>query len=128
VEAVIHLDTHVVAWLYAGVTGRMPPAALAAIEREAIAISPIVLLELEYLHEVGRIAERSAPIREDLGRRIGLSVSTVPFAAVVERAVSMTWTRDPFDRLIAGQALAEEARLLTADESIRANVDLAIWD
>ena len=124
----IHLDTHVVAWLHAGLVGKMPAAALARIEREPLVVSPIVLLELEYLHEVGRISEGGGSVLEDLGRRIGLAVSAVPFAAVVERAAAMTWTRDPFDRLIAGQALAEGAPLLTADESIRRNLDLAVWD
>ena len=53
----IHLDTHVVVWLYAGRTDLLSAAAVEAIEEHSMAISPIVLLELEYLHEIGRTTE-----------------------------------------------------------------------
>src|SRR5690606_27064265 len=39
----------------------------------------------------------------------------------------LAWTRDPFDRLIAGDALAAADRLVTKDEVIRASVELAVW-
>ena len=51
----IYLDTHVVLWLYLrkgeGLSGR----ARQLIEYEpVILISPMILLELDYLHEIGR--------------------------------------------------------------------------
>jgi PIN domain nuclease of toxin-antitoxin system len=42
VEAVTHLDTHVVVWLYAGEVERFPDAARAALERDTLAVSPAV--------------------------------------------------------------------------------------
>lgn len=50
------------------------------------------------------------------------------FADIVAHAHALSWTRDPFDRLIAAQAIAEQAMLLTADQHLRANFDRAIWD
>ena len=45
----IHLDTHVVCWLYAGRLELLSPAARGAIERATLAVSPMVGLELQYL-------------------------------------------------------------------------------
>ncbi|HLG72825.1 MAG TPA: type II toxin-antitoxin system Phd/YefM family antitoxin [Chloroflexota bacterium] len=39
----------------------------------------------------------------------------------------ITWTRDPFDRLIAAHALATDTPLLTKDETIRQHLPLAWW-
>jgi PIN domain nuclease of toxin-antitoxin system len=41
--------------------------------------------------------------------------------------MSLNWTRDPFDRLIAAQALCRGIPLLTKDESIRRRIKLAAW-
>jgi PIN domain nuclease of toxin-antitoxin system len=37
------------------------------------------------------------------------------------------WTRDPFDRLLVGHALARGAPLLTKDRLIRRHFRQAIW-
>ena len=50
-----------------------------------------------------------------------------PLLAVVQAAASLSWTRDPFDRLIVGDALAANCPLLTKDDSIQANLPLAVW-
>jgi PIN domain nuclease of toxin-antitoxin system len=47
---------------------------------------------------------------------------------VTKAADDLTWTRDPFDRLIAAHAIAVGAPLLTADRSILENLPLATWD
>jgi PIN domain nuclease of toxin-antitoxin system len=91
-------------------------------------ISPMVVLELEYLYETGRTTAPSHVVVEDLKHRIDLSVADTLFIDVVTAARNLTWTRDPFDRLIAAQALVENAHLLTADRTIRDNLSLAIWD
>jgi PIN domain nuclease of toxin-antitoxin system len=41
--------------------------------------------------------------------------------------MGLTWTRDPFDRMIAAQAVVADAPLLTADETILDNLPLATW-
>ena len=39
----------------------------------------------------------------------------------IGQAQSLTWTRDPFDRLIVAKAMAANAKLITHDENIRLN-------
>jgi PIN domain nuclease of toxin-antitoxin system len=41
--------------------------------------------------------------------------------------VKQSWTRDPFDRLIVGQASANGAVLVTKDAGIRQNYKQSIW-
>ena len=123
----IHVDTHVVVWLYAGDVERFTPAVRARLEAEDLKISPIVQLELDYLHEIRRISTDGASIVVDLTKRVGLSIDETPFLHAVTRAGKLAWTRDPFDRMIVGQALAAGVKLLTRDASIRKHTRAAIW-
>jgi PIN domain nuclease of toxin-antitoxin system len=123
----IHLDTHVVCWLYAGRTDLLSPAARDAIEHDALAVSPIVGLEIQYLREIGRLRQGPKRVLAALRRDIGLALSDLPLAAVAARALPLEWTRDPFDRLIAAQASAARARLLTRDDLIRRHFHPALW-
>jgi PIN domain nuclease of toxin-antitoxin system len=126
-ETVAHLDTHVVVWLYAGDLERIPADVRARIESCELAISPAVILELQYLFEIRRITETAEIVLADLEDRIGLSVSDLPFEKVATVATKLHWTRDPFDRLIVAQALAHGAALITADKSIRKHCAAAVW-
>lgn len=123
----IQLDTHVVAWLYAGALERIPAGAQALLEAEALAVSPVVGLELQYLHEVQRIRQPAEAVLVDLDHRLGLATVEASLAAVARQARALSWTRDPFDRLIAAHAVASDTPLLTADTTIRANLELAVW-
>lgn len=123
----IHLDTHVVAWLYAGAVERIPPGVLRRIDQGALGISPMVELELQYLYEIGRTRSPGREVVADLAMRIGLTRSELAFVDVVERAASLGWTRDPFDRIIVATAIADGCGLITCDERIRANFMGAWW-
>lgn len=125
-EALIHLDTHVVVWLYLGDRKRLRPVSK-TLEGSELAVSPVVALELQYLFEVGRTTEPAETVVADLVGRIGLRMSEAPFSGIVRHALLQGWTRDPFDRLIVGNALAENLPLLTSDESVRAHCSLAFW-
>ena len=128
VEAVIHLDTHVVAWLYAGALDRIPSPARRRIEQGAPMVAPMVELELQYLHEIGRTRAPGREVVGDLAMRIGLTRATTALVGVVERAASLAWTRDPFDRLIVATAIADGCGLITRDEVIRANFAGGWWE
>lgn len=123
----IRLDTHVVVWLYIGETERLSRGAAERIDSEPPTISPMVELELTHLHEIGRLSVSGAEIVADLANRIGLRVSDARLAALVAAAAPLGWTRDPFDRLIAADAIVAAAPLLTKDETLLANVPLATW-
>jgi PIN domain nuclease of toxin-antitoxin system len=127
VEPVIRLDTHVVVWLFAGDVGRLSPRAKDLIESHRVSISPMVELELTYLFEIGRLALPGAVICADLQDRIGLSLSDTSMSAAVHAASGLSWTRDPFDRLIVGDALATNTSLLTKDNLILTNTPIAVW-
>ena len=122
-----HLDTHVVVWLYAGQLERIPAAARQRLQQGLLLVSPMVILELTYLYEIGRTTVPGPAVVDDLKHRIGLQVADTPFQDIVLAAPTMSWTRDPFDRLIAAQATVEAAPLLTADERILDNVPGAVW-
>ena len=124
----IHLDTHVVAWLYSGKTERIPKSVMRRLERDSLVVSPMVELELQYLFEIKRVNKPGHVVIDDLTRRIELAISTAPFAAIVAEAAKLSWTRDPFDRLIAAQAICESAPLVTADQTIQKHIARTIWE
>lgn len=124
----IHLDTHVVAWLYAGETERFPPVARRRLETADLRVSPMVVLELQYLFDIGRVLEPAGTVMRELARTLDLSLSTLLFTDVVEAALPLGFTRDPFDRLIVAQARVEDAPLLTKDESILRAYPRAFWE
>lgn len=123
----IHLDTHILVWLYSRRRRRIPAQVHRRLERESVAISPVVEMELAFLFQVGKVSGPPAEVLDDLGASLGLTTSDAPFAAVARAAVALTWTRDPFDRLIVAQSVVDRADLVTADESILANHPGAIW-
>jgi len=126
-EGVIRLDTHAVVWLFTGELDRFSAAGQASLETDRLVISPIVQLELTYLHEIERLTVGGADIVGDLGSRIGLTISDQSLLSIVHAAAGLTWTRDPFDRLIVADALAASCSLLTKDEAIRQHVTTARW-
>lgn len=121
-----HLDTQVVVWLYAGLAHRLEPARR-HIEGHPLLISPMVLLELQYLHEIRRISVAGPDIVDTLGATMGLRITCEPWSEVARAALALSWTRDPFDRLIVANALVAGVPLVTADETIRANATMAVW-
>lgn len=63
-----------------------------------------------------------------LRQSIGLEVVDVSFAELVDTAVGVTWTRDPFDRLLSAHAIVADVPLITADRTILDHLPLATWD
>ncbi len=97
------------------------------IESEAPFVSPMVELELTYLFEIRRVTEPAAAPLTALRRTIGLDIADAPLADVAGAATGLSWTRDPFDRLISAHAIVANAPLLTADETILQHLPLATW-
>jgi PIN domain nuclease of toxin-antitoxin system len=127
VAAVILLDTHVVVWLYTDPKAYIPAAVARRLNSEQLGLPPFVRLELTYLHEIGRIAVSGQEILDELCPKLEIALTDPPAALVCQVANQFSWTRDPFDRLIAAQAIATATPLLTKDLTIRKNLDLAWW-
>jgi PIN domain nuclease of toxin-antitoxin system len=85
-------------------------------------------LELTYLHEVDRARDSPAVMLGALRKDIGLQLADASLAELVTAATDLTWTRDPFDRLIAAHSIVAGAPLVTADQTIRENLPHTIWD
>ena len=124
----IYLDTHVVLWLYARKGEGLSTRARRLIEDEPeIAISPMVLLELDYLHEIGRTTLGSTPVYDYLYQHIEIRVCKKSFTDIIRMASKQSWTRDPFDRIITAQAAIDQNSLITKDKTIRKNYKKAVW-
>ena len=124
----LYLDTHILVWLYQDGAARLTPQGMQSIEAaQQLLISPIVELEFTYLHEISRIKCSALTILDSLRRDIGLETCVQPFASIIGAALKLDWTRDPFDRIIVGQAAYRDSHLLTADQNIREKYSRAVW-
>lgn len=113
------LDTHVAAAMYEGRGGAFGVSARRALDRDKVLISPAVLLELEFLHEIGRLRSGAAHVADYLARELDIHVAGDRFADVAREALALIFTRDPFDRLIVAHAALLNAPLVTMDAHIR---------
>ncbi|MEC8532733.1 MAG: PIN domain-containing protein [Pseudomonadota bacterium] len=125
----IHLDTQVALWLYYRLDRQISRAAKAQLARAPdLRLSPLVVVEIEILIEIGRVKLKTADLLlHDLQERLDLELSDASAAAVAEAACRFAWTRDPFDRLIVANAMADGATLITADRVILRHFDQAVW-
>jgi PIN domain nuclease of toxin-antitoxin system len=123
----IYLDTHVVAWLFSGLTDRFSKTAQRLVNDNEVFISPVVRLELQYLYELQRVVEAPDIIVADLASRVGLQVCSKPLNRIVTEALAYTWTRDPFDSLITAHASLDDDILVTKDGNILRNYTYARW-
>lgn len=114
----ILLDTNAILWLLTA----HPRAVPLRDGRHRHAVSPVSLLELQLLIEVGRLklaagVDLAAHITQR-GWRIDNPSSHALFAA----AIAVPWTRDPFDRLLVAHARLRRCRLATGDRMLIARL------
>jgi PIN domain nuclease of toxin-antitoxin system len=125
---ICYVDTQVAVWLNEANLAKLSQKALSLIQTSDVRISPMAIVELQYLYEIQRIIIKPQEILVKLNAEIGLTVCDYPFPIIAEMALGETWTRDPFDRIIVAHAKANGAApLLTKDEVIRANYHNARW-
>lgn len=87
----------------------------------------MVVLELQYLYEIKRLNETSEKFISRFEKSIGLQVDKTRFIDVASESLKITWTRDPFDRLIVANALLHNSKLITKDDRILGNYENAVW-
>lgn len=125
---IVYLDTNAAVFLAQRGTVRFHPAARRLIEQASLRISPMVLLEFEYMSEIGRSALRGQDVLRKLEQELGVSVCDLPFADVARAALDEKWTRDPFDRIIVAQAKVKGlAPLVSSDEEIAEHYPRTVW-
>ena len=119
------LDTHVAVMLWNGdPLGRQ---AVNLLERSAIFVSPVVNLELAFLKEIGRLNVSPEEILGALSSEFGVAHSDDPLQAVVANAIGLSWTRDPFDRLLVATAILHKSPFVTRDQQILESFEAALW-
>lgn len=123
----IYLDTHVVVWLYGGYIEKFSQEVRELINEHELFISPVVRLELQYLYEIQRIIVDASAITADLATRLGLMVCDQDLNTIVNAALALSWTRDPFDRLIVANASLKGNILLSQDRKIRDHYPQTRW-
>jgi PIN domain nuclease of toxin-antitoxin system len=89
-------------------------------------VSPVSFLEVQFLTEVGKLEARSAEFAAAIGKDSRFVVDEVPLLALIDRALPLAWTRDPFDRLLAAHSEARRAPLCTLDRRMRAEHGLIV--
>ena len=113
----ILLDTNALIWLEQG----HARARKLATARQRLYISPVSLLELQFLVEAGRLRLRGDGISELVARGPWL-LDDPPAGALFDAALSLGWTRDPFDRLLVAHAQLRGWRLATGDTALLAKL------
>ena len=127
-QAISYLDTNVVIFLHSGNVTRLTQRAIDQIESSDLLVSGMVMLELEMLCEKSALKYSASQILAALNQQIGVSVCQLPMSAIMTSALAIKWTRDPGDRIIVANAVANnEAPLITSDRRIHEHYQNAIW-
>jgi PIN domain nuclease of toxin-antitoxin system len=125
---IAYLDTDTLVRLALGRPRLISREASKLIQRAELRLSPMVLVELEYLYEIGRLKVRSRDIHIKAEHELGLKLCELPFAAVASAAIDEKWTRDVFDRIIVANARVNGlALLISADEKVQKNYPRTVW-
>lgn len=112
------LDTHVLLWAL-GAPHRLPEPvrSVLADRRTPVLVSAASAFEIATKHRLGRLPEASVLMHqfEHQTARLGAQLLPITSSHAIS-AGSLDWThRDPFDRILAAQAMSEGVELVSAD-------------
>jgi PIN domain nuclease of toxin-antitoxin system len=110
---VILLDTNAMIWL-AQNHRRVRP--LRGVQR--LHVSPASILEIQYLAEAGRLRLATGLSLDAITHDARWRLDEPPAADWFLAACEFSWTRDPFDRLLAAHTRLRGWRLATADDEL----------
>lgn len=111
------LDTHFLLWTLLG-SGRLK--AFPWLDRyRPWGISPVSLLEIQFLAEAGRLEVSNPELSERISGDPRFVVDEVPLVPLIRHSLEQGWTRDPFDRLLAAHSSARRIPFATVDRTIR---------
>lgn len=124
---IAYLDTHAAIRLAHGPL-RIGREAAKLVQRATLLVSPMALVEAEYLHEIGRVTLPAKDVFRKLEHELGVRLCDLPFADVARAALDEKWTRDAFDRIVVAQArLNGLASLISSDEDIAEHYPRTVW-
>ena len=114
----ILLDTNAILFL---LTKHRRAAALAKFEGQ-LRVSPLSLIELQMLVEVGRLRWTQSDPRVAFGDDPRWKLDDPHLGAIAQHSMDLSWTRDPFDRLLVAHAKHRRFRFATSDTRILENL------
>lgn len=115
------LDTHVLLWWYLDQTQLSPAAATLLGEEETVVfVSAASVFEIATKHRIGKLPQVAALIN-DLDAQLADQLFTELAISAKHARVAGQLTglhRDPFDRMLAAQAIVEDLVLISADAAL----------
>ena len=107
------LDTHFLVWIVSQSSRLREYGWLE--DYQPWSISPISLLEIQLLSEVGRRRLDNPRLSRTIMTDPRFELDEVSLVALIQKSLDLGWTRDPFDRLIAAHSLARRVPLCSID-------------
>lgn len=117
------LDTHFLVWIIFG--SERLARFTKVVSYQPWGVSPISLLEIQYLAEKGALSIGPG-FYDRLLSDDRFVIDEVPLVALVRKSLDLSWTRDPFDRLLAAHSVARRVPLCTVDRVIRRHHKLLV--
>jgi PIN domain nuclease of toxin-antitoxin system len=112
------LDTNAILFL---LTRHRRAAALAAYKGQ-LRVSPVSLIELQMLVEVGKLRWKQKDPGEAFSDDPRWELDDPQLDAVARHTIDLAWTRDPFDRLLVAHVIPRRFRFATSDTRILENL------
>jgi len=113
------LDTHFLVWIVS--ESKKVKAYPWLKHYEPWSVSPVSFLEVQLLSEIGRRSVDHPRFVQDVMGDPRFIVDEISVMNLVQKSLELSWTRDPFDRLIAAHSLARRMPLCSLDELILKN-------
>ena len=113
----ILLDTNAILWLLIE-----HPRVASLLDTEELRISPVSLLEIQYLFEVGRLQFAGDGSLQNIRDDDRWQLDSPSCENLFKSAMGLSWTRDPFDRLLVAHAALRGWRFATGDRHLKAHL------
>ena len=107
------LDTHFLVWIVSN--SRRLRAYPWLRGYEPWGISPLSLLEIQFLADVGHRQIDRFRFPQQVMADPRFEMDDVSSVALIQESLELSWTRDPFDRLIAAHSLVRRVPLCSVD-------------
>lgn len=125
----ILIDTHVLLW---GIQdeGKLSPRVRTLLPRSEVWISVAGLWEIMAKAQVGKL-KLPTPVGGYLAKKLtanGVSILSLTFEHVRRLEEIPLYHRDPFDRILVAQSMAEDLPVVTADPLLAKYAIRRIWD
>ena len=120
------LDTHALLWWLSD-DRRLTRRARSAIARSEVLVSVLSAWEIEIKRRMRRLDVNTNKVLEQVSATTDFSWLDVRPSHVATLATLPSHHGDPFDRMLAAQAIHERAKLVTNDRNLRAYDVEAIW-